>query len=78
MIASDIMLVITHRENQNQSRQKWILVGGTIAVFLAFRIAPNSESLVRWSEQLIPFIHLGWAYLMVPIVLIFSTLRKKF
>ena len=78
MIAADTMLLVTKPNNAKKSRSVWILIGAGIAVFFAFRLAPNSEQLVRWSEKIIPAIHLGWAYLAVPFILGVAVLRKKF
>ena len=78
MIAADTMLLITNQQSSQNARTAWILIGCAISVFMAFRIAPNSESLVQWSEKIIPAIHLGWAYLVIPLVLLVSNLRKKF
>lgn len=78
MIAADTMLLITNQHSSGNAHTAWVLIGSAIAVFFAFRIAPNSESLIQWSEKIIPAIHLGWAYLVVPFILLISKLRKKF
>lgn len=78
MIAADTMLLITNRQDTQNARTAWVLIGSGISVFIAFHIAPDSQSLVRWSEKIIPAIHLGWAYVVVPFLLLISKLRKKF
>ena len=78
MIAAENLLLITNRQESPDARRVWVLIGGVCAVVTAFTIAPDTETLVQWSEQIIPAIHLGWAYLMIPILLLISTLRKKF
>lgn len=78
MIVADTMLLITNRQDTQNARTAWVLIGSGIAVFIAFHIAPDSQSLLRWSEKIIPAIHLGWAYLVIPFILIISMLRKKF
>lgn len=78
MIVSDILLQITTPNDFESARRVWVILGCILAVFIAFRIAPDSQSLVRWSEFLIPAIHLGWAYLIIPLLWIFSAVRKKF
>lgn len=78
MIAADIMLLITDRQDSQNAHRVWIVIGSALAVFFAFRIAPESEHLVQWSEKIIPAIHLGWAYLVIPFVLLIAKLRKKF
>jgi len=78
MIAADILLLVTNRQESNSARSAWILIGSAFSVFISFQIAPDSERLMQWSEQLIPAIHLAWAYLVVPIIFLISLLRKKF
>ena len=78
MIAADSMLLITNKQDSQNAHTAWVLIGGAIAVLIAFRIAENSNILVQWSEKIIPAIHLGWAYLVVPCVLLVSKLKKKF
>ena len=78
MIAADTLLLIIGQQNHEYQRKFWISVSSVFAVLIAFRIAPNSESLTRWSEILIPAIHLSWAYLAIPLICFVSFLRKKF
>lgn len=78
MIAADTLLLVFRQQNKLNSRMIWIAIEGFLAVFVAFRIAPNSESLIRWSEILIPSIQLSWAYLTVPLICLIFFLRKKF
>lgn len=78
MIATDTMLLVTKQQESKKYRFVWIILCGAFAIFIAFRIAPDSQSLTQWSEIIIPSIHLGWAYLMVPFILFIATLRKKF
>ena len=78
MIASDIFQLIANKQDSDFSRKLWVFVGISFAVVIAFRIAPDSEHLVRWSEKIIPAIHLAWAYIAVPIILLVIKLRRKF
>ena len=78
MIAADILLVVTKKESSDLSRTVWMVIGSAFALSVAFKIAPDNQQLVRWSEKIIPNIHLSWAYLVVPLILFTSTLRKKF
>jgi len=78
MIAADNLLLITKQQDSLKTRRIWILIGGACSILTAFCIAPNTEMLVQWSEKIIPAIHLGWAYLVIPILFFISTLRKKF
>lgn len=78
MIAADTILLVTKPQNPQKARRVWILIGSAFAIFIAFRLTPDSQTLVRWSERIIPAIHLGWAYLVIPSVWLISGLRKKF
>ena len=78
MIASDLLLQIAGKNHTEKLPVKLIILCASFAVFVAFRIAPDSSQLVRWSEKIVPAIHLGWAYIVIPILLFVSALRKKF
>lgn len=78
MIATDIFLLITDKQDSIIARNIWIILGISFALLVSFRIAPDSEHLVRWSEKIIPTIHLAWAYIAVPIILLATKLRRKF
>ncbi len=78
MIAADNFLLITGKQNQRKQRRIWVLIGAALATLVAFRIAPDSESMMKWSYQIIPAVQLGWAYLMIPFLLLVAALRKKF
>ena len=78
MIAADLFLLITNRESNRPAHSICILLGTAFALSVAFRIAPDSQQLAKWSDQWIPAIHLSWAYLVLPCVFLVSTLRKKF
>ncbi len=78
MIAADNLLIITKQRDSRSARRIWILIGGACAILTAFRIAPNTDILVQWSEKIIPAIHLAWAYLVIPILFLLSALHKKF
>lgn len=78
MIASDLLLQIAGKNNTEKLPVKLIILCASFAVFVAFRIAPDSSQLVRWSEKIVPAIHLGWAYIFIPILFFVSALRKKF
>lgn len=78
MIAADNILMICGRLSDAKWRKGWVLFGAGLATLTAFLIAPNSQSLLEWSDKLIPAMHLGWAYLILPFVLLVCTIRKKF
>lgn len=78
IIASDNLLLITGQSGSEKGKTLYILAAAAIAIGVAISIAPNSEALQRWSDEIVPAIHLGWAYLMLPLVWIVGRLRKKF
>ena len=55
-----------------------ILAAAACATLVAFRIAPNGQNMHRWSDEIIPAIHLAWAYGVIPLLLLIGGLRKKF
>lgn len=76
LIAGDTMGTIAGKDQS--SKQTWVLIGAALAALFAFRIAPDRQRLLYWSDHLIPALHLGWAYLMVPLILLAAKLRKRF
>lgn len=53
-------------------------IAAAFSLLIAFRIAVNGQNINRWSDQIIPAIHLAWAYGVVPLLLLLGGLRKKF
>lgn len=78
IIVSDNLLYITGRSESQKGRSLCILAAAIPAVIVALRIAPNSQAIQRWSDMIVPAIHLGWAYLILPLLWIIGRLRKKF
>ncbi|MBQ3258547.1 MAG: hypothetical protein IJA67_14235, partial [Oscillospiraceae bacterium] len=55
-----------------------VIAASAFALLIAFRIAPHGQNMNRWSDQIIPAIHLFWAYAVIPLLLLIGGLRKKF
>lgn len=49
-----------------------------IAAIVAFAFSTNKSVLVYWANQVVPAIHLFWGYLICPMLLMISTLSRKF
>ena len=60
------------------SRKLCLLLAAAASLLIAFRIAPNGQSMQHWSDVIIPAIHLFWAYGVIPLLLLIGGLRKKF
>lgn len=78
IIASDNLLYIAGQSESQKSKLVSILAAAALAVGTAVSIAPNSETMQRWSNEIVPSIHLGWAYLIIPLLWFVGRLRKKF
>ncbi|MBQ5672408.1 MAG: GerAB/ArcD/ProY family transporter, partial [Oscillospiraceae bacterium] len=61
-----------------KQRKLSMIAAAACALLIAFRIAPNGQNMSRWSDEIIPAIHLAWAYGVVPLLLLIGGLRKKF
>lgn len=55
-----------------------VLAAAACSLLIAFRIAPNGQNMHRWSDEIIPAIHLAWAYGVIPLLFLIGGLRKKF
>lgn len=77
MIAAENLLFLTEYPKE-QYRKRWVAIGTCPAAITAFCIAPNSQSLHIWSNFIVPVVHLGWAFVVVPMLLLVLTLRKQF
>lgn len=78
VIASDNLLFILGPSEGKSRKTLCILIAAALSITAALTIAPNSEAMQQWSDKLVPAIHLGWAYLVLPMVWIIGRLRKKF
>ncbi len=74
VIAADNMKQIFRTEHSKFP----ITAAAACALLIAFRISPNGQNMHRWSDEIIPAIHLAWAYGVIPLVLLIGGLRKKF
>jgi len=77
MIASENLCLISGHSREQVS-WKALLPAASASVLFAILLPTDSRDLLRWSEVLIPFFHLSWAYLAVPLLLLISLLRRKF
>ena len=78
IIASDNWRSLLPQEDGKFARYFPILLAAGCSILIAFRIAPNGQSMHRWSDEIIPAIHLAWAYGVIPLLLLIGGLRKKF
>lgn len=78
IIAADNLLLIFDRTETKTTRRISILAAAAFALLIAFRISPDGQNMHRWSDEIIPAIHLAWAYCVIPTVLLIGGLRKKF
>lgn len=76
IIASDNLMFIAGQADKGRALS--ISVAAAVSVLTAVSIAPNSEIMQHWSDELVPLIHLGWAFLMLPLLWLIGRLRKKF
>ena len=59
--------------------EKFLITAAAVcSLLIAFRIAPNGRHMQRWSDEIIPAIHLSWAYIVIPLLFSIGALRKKF
>lgn len=60
------------------SRGRWLIpVCGAVSITAAIFIAPDSPSMTRWSERIIPIINLSVSFAIVPMIYAVGRLRKK-
>ena len=78
IIASDNLLLIFHNSENQRAKPMVILTASAFALLVAFRISPDGQTMHRWSDAIIPAIHLFWAYAVIPLVLLIGGLRRKF
>ena len=78
IIAADNLLLIFNREGNKAAGNITILAAAGFALLVAFRISPDGQQMHRWSDEIIPAIHLAWAYAAIPLLLLIGGLRKKF
>ena len=78
IIAADNLLLIFNRSDTKNTKRISILIASALAMLIAFRISPDGQHMHRWSDEIIPAIHLAWAYAVIPLVLLIGGLRKKF
>ena len=59
-------------------RGRWLIpLCGLFSVLCGLFIAPEPLSLDVWSEQIIPYINLGFAFLLLPILYIVGKIKKQ-
>ena len=57
---------------------RWVIpLCGLAAILLGLFIAPEPVSLDIWSEQIIPYMNLGFAFLVLPIIYIVGKIKKQ-
>ena len=78
IIAADNFKRIFPERNGKASTLLPIVIAALCSTLVGFRIAPDSHSIHRWSDEIIPAIHLIWAYGVIPMLLLVGGLRKKF
>ena len=78
MISADNLQMITGQLQSKQWKNGGILAGAVLSGVAAYYIAPDPQSLLQWSDKIIPAIHLLWAYGVIPLLLLIGGLRKKF
>lgn len=78
IIASDNFMQLFGASARSWKKSACILSSAAVAAAIAFFIAPNSQAVHQWSDNIIPAIHLFWAYLVIPLLWITSLLRRKF
>ena len=78
MIAADNLQMITGHLHSKHWKMGGILIGAALSGTAAHYIAPDPQSLLQWSDKIIPAIHLSWAYIVIPFILLIAALRKKF
>ena len=78
IIASDNLLRIFVPTETKRASSIAVLSAAASALLIALRISPNGQNMHRWSDEIIPAIHLVWAYGVIPLLLLIGGLRKKF
>lgn len=78
VIASDNVRFLFSPKEPEKAIPLWVGAAVLLSLGAALLIAPRSQSLDLLSNTLVPAIHLGWAYGMVPLLWLTGRLRKKF
>ncbi len=78
IIAADNLLLIFDRTDSKPASRFFLLISAAFALLIAFRISPDGQNMHRWCDEIIPAVHLIWAYAVIPLVLLIGGLRKKF
>ena len=78
VIASDNLKQLFRQSDEKNSHKIFIFLGAAFSFLVAWRIASDSEAIYLWSDRIIPLIHLFWAYLMIPLLLLTFRIRRKF
>ena len=57
---------------------RWVIpLCGLTTILIGLFIAPEPVSLDIWSEQIIPYMNLGFAFLVLPIIYIVGKIKKQ-